>query len=436
MLKIIMVFVLTLGLAACKSPVNNSSKIQLASEPIVTVDSASTQDNKLVITYASGRDDSENILKIIEDYNKQSEKYMVVYQELPYDYVERYNDIYNALKSKDISFDVIELNYTWIPELANKGYIESLESYTKKNNLDKSKYLESAFNATIYDDQIWGLPYNISAGFLFVRTDLIENVPKTWDELIQTSKAVEESGSVKYSYIMPGNRSQTILLEALEFIYSYGGRFFDQNGNLDFNREGIINGLNKMAEIYFSDYVPEDISKITNQEARNKFINGETALLRSDINTWTYANIQDSQVYNKFSVAPLPRGDKSVSTVLDGYANSINSNSKNKDAAYDFIEYLSGAEVQRSLAINSEKIPVLLETFKDKQVLEKNPYFATDKFINTIDQALSRAKTIHYRQFIDIFIEELDLFFYNKKTAEEVVNSMETKLNYVFENKL
>ncbi|MDR2939459.1 MAG: extracellular solute-binding protein [Clostridiales bacterium] len=430
MIKKLFLILLLFSLVACNSRIDDKVKIQLEPEPEpeITIDPDLLDNDKIVITYASGRDDTETIIKLIDEYNTNSDEYFVKYQELPYDYSARYNYIYNTMGAGDISFDAVEVNYSWIPGLAHLNYIEPLDSLVERGGWDKNAYLESALNASVYNGGLWALPFNISAGFLYIRSDVAGEVPKTWDELIEVSKAYKGTSGLKYSYIMPGVRSQMIFIEALEFIYSYGGEFFNQDGELNVNKEGIVKGLNKLAEIYFSDYVPDDLAAINNQEARSRFADGDSVFLRSDVNAWVYSNSAGSNVVGKFSIAPLPSGDSGVSTVLDGNANVINSASKNKDAAFEFIKYLSEGKAQRELVLSAGGMPVLLEAFTDADVISVNPYFETDKFIDTINNAVSQVKTIQYKDFTDIFIDELNLFLYQQKTAEQVADSIESRL--------
>jgi multiple sugar transport system substrate-binding protein len=384
---------------------------------------------KTVITYARGMDETDAALKIIEEFNRQSNSVTVKYQELPYDEGERYNQIKRWLSSGDSSVDIFDINMTWCAEFAQNGYVKELDGYINDRNIDLQDYNRAVVNGCRYGDNLWAMPRIIYTGLFFYRRDIVDTPPAHWDDFISSAKWYNGENGTKYGYVFSGKMTQSLVNEAMEFIYSYGGEIIDGDGNIAVNSPESVNGLNKFYEIYNGSFVPDIEYKMTEIDACISFLNGESVYMRNIPSAWSVLNTrEDSKVVGKFAIAPLPAGSAGSFSVLSGYGSVINAKSANQDAAWEFIEYISGYEGQKLLSVISGRIPAMTAVLADREVIEANPHFGSDIFRSALNNAVPSIVTPHHKVITGVMQDELYLFLTGKKDASRALASMEMKI--------
>lgn len=385
-------------------------------------------DNKTVIVYAGSMKHSEQMLLIIDEYNKQSEDVIVRYQELPLNKEKRYNEIVDKLKLSNSEFDIIEIELPWNSEFANKKYSYPLNDYIKNDAFDVNVYIKNSIKAVTFKNNIYALPKSISTPMLYYKKDNETMLPKTWEDIIDYYQMSEKSNAIKYRYVFEVKPSEELVIEALEIIYSYGGQIFDESFNISFEKENNIKSLNKFYEIYHLDFISEDLKTSTLEDLSIKFSEENILFMRN-----YYRNFQNNNVYKvkNLGISTLPMGDNGLVTILDGNANIINNYSKNKYKAWDFLKFATGYKAQKILAVNSNEIPSLLDLYTDKEVILSNPYFNEKPFINAINSAVEPLKTTEYNKTIEIFQDELVKFLNDEKSAELMMADLETRLRLI-----
>src|SRR5690606_41603606 len=63
--------------------------------------------------------------------------------------------------------------------------------------------------AVTYKGKVYGIPRAFSSQTLIYRSDLIEDPPETWDELVETAKRVQEENEGMYGFGISGEKHVT-----------------------------------------------------------------------------------------------------------------------------------------------------------------------------------------------------------------------------------
>jgi len=418
MRKIIFMIILAFMLSGCTG---KQPKPEYTSVPEPSVQPSEAKNEKTVIIYAGGMDETPATMRLIEEFNRKSENVYVKYQELPYSLNERYKETSSSLASGRSEYDVINIELIYNAEFASKGYIRELGAYIERDGIDISSYLPAAVTAVKYEDRIYSMPKSIAPGMLYYRSDLTENPPEDWDRLIQMAREAQENGYTKYGFVFSGVIDDSFVVEALEFIYSYGGKLMDPNGNLAVNVAETVKGLEKLKEIYCSDIVPEDISSISLNDACVSFLQGDSAFMRNLPYAWALSTNSSSPVTKNIAIAPLPKGDKKAVTLFGGFSSAITASSKHPDEAWEFVKFIISHEGQVISAVEGGRIPTLTSVMNDNSVLESNPHFGSRSFRAIIDNAHPRPVTPHYSSFMRIFQENLSQYLRDQLSAEEML---------------
>jgi len=135
-----------------------------------------------------------------------------------------------------------------------------------------------------------------------------------------------------------------------------------------------------VAKAYSEDKIIDPAS-ITSDQANlaTVFCNGDTAFF---LQGWAgvYAQANDastSKVAGQVEVAPYSIGktpeDAAVLSLPEAMA--IPTTSKNKDAAWKYIEFMSSRDFDKEKALAIGALPIYSDLFEDKEILAKYPYW-------------------------------------------------------------
>jgi multiple sugar transport system substrate-binding protein len=273
----------------------------------------------------------------------------------------------NVLQAGGDEFDVLGTDVIWTGEYAQNGWLESLEDV--RGDIEPS-VLEGAFDSAQWEGELWAAPYNTNAGFLYYRTDLVDQPPTTWDELCDIATRVGQAEDIG-GLIGQGLKYEGFVVNWLEYYWSAGGELYnDDQSEVLFDTETATQATEFMQEALDSGCFAPGFNTATEEEARSAFQSGRAVFMRN----WPYAYqlIQDEgepQVANNFDIAPLPTfsGDGTISA-LGGFNNAVSAFSANKDAAKEFVVWAStDPQVQEMLATEASVPPVLTSVYEQLQ---------------------------------------------------------------------
>ena len=168
-----------------------------------------------------------------------------------------------AVKSKDAPDAVVGIPNDQLADYINSG----LAMEVPANAYDDNDYSGAGVQACYMDGKRYAAPLAVETISLFYNTDLVSEVPDTWEELIETSK---ENGGIQFD--------ATSIYYDLGFVRACGGYIFNyQNGAYDIsdiglNNDGAVQAYTFINSLYKDyGYVSQDI---TADIARSNFQNG------------------------------------------------------------------------------------------------------------------------------------------------------------------
>ena len=357
------------------------------------------------ITFASAKFfGKETMAQVVDAYNQAQGKIHVTYVELPppSSSTEVHQALVQQLARKTGTPDVFTQDVVWIAEFAGAGWALDLDQYVPAAT--RADYYPGLIAACTYNNKLTALPWFVDSGMLYYRTDLLESagakVPETWDDLVKTASAIQQSGKAKFGYLWQGKQAEVLVCDATEVIASNGGAFLTADG-----KAGTLNSDKCVEAIQFlydtinkSKISPSDVLSWDEEPSRTPFTGGEAAFLRNW--SYVYGIAQDpkgSSVVGKVGVAPLPHfaGGKSAAC-LGGYQYGVNAATKNREAAIDFVTWMSSAETQLRFALQLGIAPSRPAVYGDAQLAKEQPFMVSLKDVFT--GATPRPVTPKYAQ--------------------------------------
>jgi len=341
-----------------------------------------------------------------------------------------------AAKSTDL--DVINVDVVWPGVL--KDHLLDLSKYSK--GVEKTHFPAIVANNTV-DGKLLAMPWFTDAGLLFYRKDLLDKygikVPQTWEDMAAAAKKVQDgeraAGNADFQgFVFQAKAYEGLTCNAVEWLSSYnGGNIVDAQGNITVNNPGAVKAL-KTAASWIGSIAPQGVLNYAEEEARGVFQNGNAAFMRNWPYAWSLANGGDSKVKGKVGVMPLPMGGaagKNAAT-LGGWQLAVSKYSKNPEAAADLVMYMTSAEVQKERAIKASYNPTIPALYKDKAVLDANPFFGSlyDVFINAVPRPAT-ATGLKYPEVSAAFWNATHDVLSGTATAEDSLAKLDGKLKQI-----
>ncbi|MBC2578302.1 sugar ABC transporter substrate-binding protein [Peptostreptococcus russellii] len=311
--------------------------------------------------------------------------------------------------------DIMLTGSRTLKQLVDMGAAENLSPFMKDDF--KSKRVENVLKTAQIDGKQYGIPMAFSSRALYYRTDLIQNPPKNWDELLQTAKEVHAKDPKVYGFAIPTDL-ESGTDEILNFIYQNGGRIVDKDGKYTLNSKENVEALTYLKKFSDEGLIPDPVSMKRNDQA-TLFKNGNLAMFVSG--PWEKEEMDKSEY--KYGVAELPVGKFSAETlVTDSYV--MSSQSKHKEAAWKFIEFMGQPEYQRPVSEAFGWFPVLKDEEKDKRF---NDEFMKP-FAAKIKDGVPEPQVSNWDTFNKTFVTAVQKVLTGKATPQEALDQAQSEL--------
>lgn len=378
------------------------------------------------LNYYSHPDEKGVLSKMIVKFEEENPNVKVNLVELPADTNKKLTMISTALQAEDSSLDVFDADVIWPAIFASAGWVEPLDGYMSEE--DREKFLPGAVFANEYMGKYYGIPYRTDAGMLYYRKDMLEKydmeVPETWDQLIETSKYImEREESITSGHAGSWKQYEGLTCNLTEFVWSYGGDFLDNKGNVIFDSKESIEAMTTMSGMVTEDKItPEGVITFGSGEARAVFFAGNMMFLRDWPSGWSKSqDPENSKVVGKVGIAPLPKGtmeNESYST-LGGWQIMVSKFSEHKEEAVKFAIFRASEYSQILAAKELSHIPSIKGLYENEEVLGAMPFL--EDMYPAIIHAYPRPKSPYYAELSNILQIETQRAFIGEKTPEDAV---------------
>lgn len=282
------------------------------------------------------------------------------------------------------SFDVgLTMDYT-ANQWANTGALADMTPYIEAHGTDMSNYLEPLLKLGEVDGKQYGIPFTLDTFMLFYNKDILTEAgydapPKTWEEFSEMCEAVTQidaDGDYSRMGCMPDY--PWIIPAAIP--YSCGASFYDEQTNQVLaSSDDMKAALNIAYSLYSGTYDNAKAQKFKSglgqyQSAENPFFTGKVAF--SIEGEWYPTFLAEYAPDLNWGVTRLPCLDGREDTsygFLQGGMLIIPEASKNKDAAYTFVEWLTSDAGQVALCAAKGNLPATHSGLKNAALVEANP---------------------------------------------------------------
>jgi multiple sugar transport system substrate-binding protein len=334
------------------------------------------------IYFTSAPDESGTTEKLINMFNDQNKgKYKIIFRQGNADTGQRFDKLKTEMEAGGEDIDVILGDVIWTAQLAESGWISDLSDRFTESQ--QKEFLPGSVEAITYEGKAFGMPWFTDTGLLYFRKDLLEKSgfdgpPKTWDELKEMTRKVRQDASIKFGFVFQGARYEGGVCDGMEFIWTHGGEVLDPQdpSQVVVDSPEAISGLTTERSMITEGIAPEAVTVYKEDESAGAFLNGDAVFLRN----WPYVYaLVGTKDYPKLStdqvgVSELPSADgKPGNGTVGDQPFYISSSSKNPDAAWTFIQFLTDPEQQKLRAVEGAYLPTRTALYDDPEIQNEVP---------------------------------------------------------------
>ncbi|WP_154546665.1 ABC transporter substrate-binding protein [Scrofimicrobium canadense] len=381
---------LALSVSACSSGGGTEESADAKTDTETEAD-ADTGEGRGPITYAQGKDTSGALQAIIDDFNADHPGEEVTFVELPESADDQRTALVQDFQAGAGTYDVAGLDVIWTAEFAARDWLLPLD------DVDTNGLFQSTVDSGTYEGTLFAAPYKTNASLLFYRSDLLDEAPTTWDELIKDCEVAVENDMKCYATQLAQYEGLTVAFS--EVVNSAGGAILDAEGNVDIDTPQADEGVSFLSNGLKEGYIPEEVMTFMEEESRRAFQSGDYLFLRN----WPYVyNLaeeegEDSQIQGKFEVALIPGASGVGASTLGGYNIGVSKVTPYPATAQDFINYMLSEPVQKRIIQETGEPPVRESLYSDEELVKEIPYF--EMLGQAIEHAVARPQAVAYSEF-------------------------------------
>lgn len=236
--------------------------------------------------------------------------------------------------------DLFYMDSSKAPEWIDQGVIQELDTWASERGFDTGQFYESYLNAFKgTDGKVYGYPKDGNTLAMAYNTDMLEKAgvkpPTTLDELTAAAEKLT-TGGVKGVCLNNG------LDRAGAFIYAYGGGILsDDKKSSEFTSD-----KTKEAVGWYLDFFAKGWGARAKEDMGVDWCGQALGEKKAAIifeGGWLDPYMKSNFADTKYAWAPMPKGAEQA-TLGFTVSYSIGVDSKNKDAAWVLLTYLTGPE--------------------------------------------------------------------------------------------
>ena len=334
-----------------------------------------------------------------------------------------------AAAGKKAAADVIEVDWSWVGEFQNAGWLEPLEvDETTQKDIPSVSYFKVG-------NQIYAVPYANGLRLAYINKDMlskagISEYPKTWTEAEAVFDKLKRNKITDYPMLFPLNAEEKTTTSFLTLAYTRNGKVFNNDDTL--NKESALDTLQLIKKYIDKGYInPASVSTpgidtfrgINN--AQGAFLIGPTSFITSSNDP------KVSKVVGQITTIPVPGIDgPAKQTITFTEAVGVSAYSQNKEAAKKFVEWFSRPEIQLKLnkAINNTPTRTSVIEQMVKEGIIKTPGSIVEQS-KIVASPFPNGVPKYYTKMSTEIFNIINQLGQGKLTPEEAANKMEEKVD-------
>jgi multiple sugar transport system substrate-binding protein len=331
-----------------------------------------------ITVWAMGAE-GEKLPELAKEFEAQNPGATVKVTAIPWDAA---HDKFTTAITAGSTPDAAMVGTTWMGEFAGLDALDPLPS-----NIDTGGFFPGAQKTTEVGGTSYGIPWYVETRLLFYRTDLAkkagyDSAPTDWQGLHDMAKAMQDKAGAKWGIGLQAGGTgswQTVM----PFAWGDGAEL-TADGKYTFDTDPMLNAV-KYYQSFFTDGIANKSAPAT-PTTEPDFASGKVPMFISG--PWMMSAVEKvggKGFKDKYSVAKIPAGSAESSSFVGGSDFVVFKNSKQRETAWKFVQFLADPKTQAEWYGMSTDLPSVQSAWDD-------PSLASDDKLKVFGEQLQTAK--------------------------------------------
>ncbi len=300
----------------------------------------------------------------------------------------------SSFAAEDHAYDILTYAYFWAGHYIEGGVTENLDYWFARKDLADPDYGMNDWIPAILNaygrypgssspdpDALWAVPYKFDIYTAQYREDLFNDAgleaPETWNDLLAAAKILKEKYPDIIPVVFPLAGDDCMVSTYLPIICSFGGDqpipWYDENLYPIFQNEEGKKAIKFIKELL--PYMPADVLNYDYDKVNQLMAQGKVAYA---LNWNAYLPVlvdpEKSSVVDTVKFDNTPGGIGGRPQGLGGWSMALSSQSKNKEASFQLLQFLSNKTNGVDIALKGGAV-ARASVSRENAVVEKYPFY-------------------------------------------------------------
>ncbi len=379
--------------------------------------------------------------QLIAKFEKKFPDIKVKYQYFPYEVLEQ--KLKAAYASRTES-DVQQIFGSWAVEFTRHGHFDAVPDGMATEA--KKRYFEATMGGYTYRGKLYGIPreYNLEYGGVLYYPDQLKAIgydkfPTTYKDLIAAAQKLtkfDSKGNItRFGFDFTSTDNVPYLF--LAFILQQGGSYWKADQvHVTFSTPEAEKAMREMADLVLK-YKVTDMKHSTdpNTDISDYFFKGTSSMCFRG--PWVIAAGLNTYKLNNFQYGPMPsyNGKSLAFAAESGWGEVVSARSKNKEAAWTFVKFISSEKNNALFNDRTYTIPADKAVARSPEFLKKNPLLKVSMDVLPYGKPIGPLQSVD-RFKADIVYVEFQKVVDKKEDVRTALKNIEKETNKMIDELL
>lgn len=367
----------TIGLAGCSGQSDESGEGSMDDGDSDSDGSSSMDEEVPEITYRD-RQGASSPAQYATAYNEGHDDVQVTPSMKPVE--EKYRALIAQISAGNAP-DVLGLDVVYLPRFVELGALDPIDDFYESRDYTEEIFEPLRKDFIRQNDSVYAMPFWIDLSAYYYNKNHYEdagldpeNPPETFDEFLNACETLQQAG-----YDTPlSNTLAFIGLETFFFmphVWAGGGEFLNEDQTeARIDEQPAIDALNFFVELQEKGYSTDQTS--TEAFTYGAFAAEETSMAYGGGTGVGVVKDQNEELFENMGTAMFPKPEGgSRSSFLGGDSISVTSQTQNREACLDFIDWVNSEEGMRVTVEDLGYLPARKSGFETDYVQERQDIF-------------------------------------------------------------
>jgi multiple sugar transport system substrate-binding protein len=279
------------------------------------------------------------------------------------------------------NYDLMTVDIVWTGEFAVKGWTVDLTPYMRRDaaEIQREDIMPVTWKLGGWQGKQVAYPFAGYANLLNYRTDLLRRVgaapPRTVEQMRQIARRVTRRPNGPFGVVANGQQGAPVAQDWMAYNLQLGGSILGPDGRPALNSPRNVASLQFYASLFRCCTPPGSLDY--DWAARETaFANGRAAFVETwSVSRASYEDPSTSKVAGEVGTMAAPPGQgQPARYAFGGWGLGINADSDAKDAAWEFVKWITSPAQQRRFVELGAGSYIRRSTLTDPKLLRTHPW--------------------------------------------------------------